>query len=254
MSSIDSDRLSRISTHWSLVLCAHDATSPDKKVAQGVLLHRYCGAVYRYVFGIVRDEHVADDLCQEFAHRFVRGDFHKAHPAVGRFRNFVRTAVIHMIADWRRRGRAGPRMEPAYTARLEDVNSREPDPAEQFEALWRAELLDQAWERLEQLQEEVGRESNWYYIALRFQAEHPEASSADIAAALSRELHRPITVDNVRTTLKRARAKFADALVAEVARSLQSSDPDEVEAEVTELGLLPYCQSALDKRERPGHT
>ncbi len=244
MSVSDGDRLSRISTHWSLVFRAHDQAGADKTAAQAALLHRYCGAVYRYVRSVVQDEHVTEDLCQDFAHRFVRGDFHNANPAIGRFRSFVKTAVAHLIADWRRRCRAGLRAAPADDTRLNEVVSREPDPAGIFEQLWRAELLDRAWEKLQRLQNQEA--DSWFCTALRFRAEHPEASSAEMAEGLGRQLGRPVTAENVRSTLRRARIKFAAALVEEVAHSLQSHSPAEVRGEISELGLLPYCRPVLD--------
>jgi len=245
MTGPDSERLSRISTHWSLVFRAHGEADADKTAAQAALLHRYCGAVYRYVRSVVQDEHVTEDLCQDFAHRFVRGDFHNANPAVGRFRSFVKAAVAHLIADWRRRCQAGLRAVPVDNSRLNDVVSREPDPADMFEELWRAELLDRAWEQLQQLQDQ--EEQSWFCTALRFRAEHPEASSAEMAEGLGRQLGRPVTAENVRSTLRRARAKFAAALVDEVARSLESCSPEDVRGEVAELGLLPYCRPVLDQ-------
>jgi RNA polymerase sigma factor (sigma-70 family) len=246
MTGPEGERLSRISTQWSLVFRAHDQSGADKKAAQTALLRRYCGAVYRYVRSVVPDAHAAEDLCQEFAYRFVRGDFHNADPAVGRFRNFVKTAVAHLIADWRRRCQAGLQAAPYDHSWLTAVASPELTADDKFEELWRAELLDRAWEQLDQLQRQESGQS-WFYTALRFRAENPEMSSAEMAEQLGRQLGRPITAENVRTTLKRAREKFAAVLVNEVAHSLQTSTPDELRAEVANLGLLPYCQPALDQ-------
>jgi hypothetical protein len=48
--------------------------------------------------------------------------------------------------------------------------------------------------------------------------------------------------------LHRARKKFAELLVAEVARSLQTPGPEALEQELCALDLLGYCRSALPGR------
>jgi hypothetical protein len=68
-----------------------------------------------------------------------------------------------------------------------------------------------------------------------------------MAEALSKERGKPLTDAGVRQVLKRARERFADLLIAEVRRSLVSDDDEALRDELSELGLLPYCQSALNK-------
>src|SRR5438309_556796 len=73
------NRLSHIATRWSVLLQAHQETDAAAAARQQ-LLERYCGAVYRYLLAAVRDHHAAEDLTQEFALRFVRGQFRLANP------------------------------------------------------------------------------------------------------------------------------------------------------------------------------
>ena len=74
------ERLSRIETQWTAVLRAHGpATDSARDVRDRLMLH-YSGAAYRYLLGAVRDPDTAADLCQEFAVRFLRGDFRRAAP------------------------------------------------------------------------------------------------------------------------------------------------------------------------------
>jgi len=248
MPAEDEEHLSRISTHWSLVFRAHEGQGATRTTAQAQLLHRYRGAIYRYLRSLVRDVDAVEDLCQEFACRFVRGDFHKAHPACGRFRNFVKTAVVHLIADWRRRQRAGVQPIPLAGSWAQDLAAPEDDPGQKFEELWRAELLDRVWEQLAELQRAGEKEQSWFCTALRYRVEHPELSAAEMAEQLGRQVGRPLTEENVRTTLRRAREKFAALLVDEVARSLEISTPEQLRDELTELGLAVYCLPALAQR------
>src|SRR5436190_8288049 len=98
----DEARLSDLSTHWTLIVRAHagDGAARD---AQAELLPRYCPAVYRHVVGLLSDATAAEEVCQEFAYRFVRGDFRHARPDRGRFRDYVAVAVGHLVGEYRRR-------------------------------------------------------------------------------------------------------------------------------------------------------
>ena len=80
-----------ISTHWSLIFQAHASADPAAADARADLLLRYGRAVYHFLLGeVLGDAEAADDLCQEFALRLVRGDFHRAHPDRGHFRAMLR--------------------------------------------------------------------------------------------------------------------------------------------------------------------
>ena len=100
----DDLHISRIQTAWSMVREAHgDHTAVQS--AQQPLLDRYGGAVRRYALSALRNEDAADEVFQEFALKFVRGDFGKADPERGRFRAFVKTVVYRLIVDYQRRAK-----------------------------------------------------------------------------------------------------------------------------------------------------
>src|SRR5689334_15571752 len=90
-------RLSRISTLWSAMAQAHQGPADEAAAAQRLLLERYAGAAYRYLLAAAGD--AADDLFQEFALRFLRGDFRRADPRRGRFRDYLKAALIHLAHD-----------------------------------------------------------------------------------------------------------------------------------------------------------
>src|SRR5437870_4779704 len=101
--------LSRISTRWSALRQAHQGPEKAAAAARQELMERYCGAIYRYLLSAVRDPHAAEDLTQEFALRFVRGRFRNADPKRGRFRDYVKTSLFHLVDDYRRRQARAPR-------------------------------------------------------------------------------------------------------------------------------------------------
>src|SRR5262245_4705081 len=63
------------------------------------LLQRYRGPAYRYLLACVRSADVAEDLAQDFALKFLRGDFGKADPQRGRFRDYLRTSLSRLATD-----------------------------------------------------------------------------------------------------------------------------------------------------------
>ncbi len=114
---------------------------------------------------------------------------------------------------------------------------------------WRDEMLAKAWTALGEAERSGGQP---YFSVLKFRSEHPDASSAEMAARLTEQLQpqSPFTETGIRKTLQRARERFAESLIAEVARSLGTPTDDELEEELIAVGLLPYCRSALQQRER----
>src|SRR5262245_66561631 len=95
-------RLSSIETFWTVLGTAHGDCAEAAAAAQQ-LLQRYTKAVRRYLLGALRDADAADELTQEFALRFMRGDLHRADPEKGRFRDFVKGVLFHLIADHHRK-------------------------------------------------------------------------------------------------------------------------------------------------------
>src|SRR5215218_612751 len=90
--------LSQIITLWTLVRRAHQGPEGAAREAQRQMLDRYGGAVRRYLRGLLRDEDAAADVFQEFACEFLGGDLGGADPQRGRFRNFVKGVLFHLVA------------------------------------------------------------------------------------------------------------------------------------------------------------
>ena len=240
-------RLSRISTIWTLVGQAHADPADTEATARQALLERYQKAVYRYILGAVRDPDVADDLFQDFALRFVRGDFRRADPARGRFRDFVKKALINLITDQRKRQQHRHRQVPLENAQAVATAAEPDDPDQPFLENWRKALLDRAWDALAAVEQPGGPP---FHAVLRYSFEHPKVPSVQMAEELTARLQpgKPFTDAGIRKTLQRARDKFADFLVEEVAQSLEGPTPEELEQELGDLGFLAYCKRALERR------
>jgi RNA polymerase sigma-70 factor (ECF subfamily) len=236
--------LSQMSTQWTDVFQAHSGRPAEASEAVSRLMYRYGGAVHRYLLRALRDPDVAAELNQEFALRFVRGDFRHCHPTRGRFRDYVKRAVQNLINDYYRRRRPsipleGDVAEPAAagggTAHFEH----------QFLESWKNDLLGRAWKALLELEQTEGQP---YHTVLRMRVDQRELRSAQLAEQLSATLGRSITAGAFRQTVQRARHKYVNYLIKEVAASLEQPTPEEIEEELGDLELLEFCRPYL-KRE-----
>src|SRR5581483_1728350 len=224
---------------------AHREPSPALSQAQALLIERYGRAVYRYLLAALRDPAAADDVFQEFALLLVRGSFKRVSPEKGRFRDYVKTVLFHLVAEHRRRQQKVPRIADSMALAAAAAPAGPSEDELEFRDRWRDELLAKAWEALEQHQRDGG---GLYHTLLYFHTTHPGLDSAAMARQLSEQLGRPLTAGGVRQTIRRARERFADFLIDELARSLETDDLDAVAQEAADLGLHSYCADVLQKR------
>lgn len=230
-------RISRISTQWSMMQEAHGSQQSKAAAARSVLAQRYIAAVYRYVLAIVRDADLADELCQEMSLKFLAGEFHRATPERGRFRDYLKTVVVNLVRSHHRAAGKRPKPLPEHLGESPAAPGNDDGPP--FIAEWRREVLEQTWQALN------GERENYYHV-LRLRVENPDMSSAELAAQYAAQRGGPMTAANVRKILERAHRKFAALLVDEVAGSLSAPTRESVDAELRELDLLKYCQSAFE--------
>lgn len=223
------EHLSRISTVWSLVNQAHGGGPDTAPAAQRQLMQRYCGAVYHYLLGAVRNDDVAMDLFQEFALRFVRGDFRRADPGRGRFRDYVRKALIHLVTDYHRARNRQPEPLPADVADPVSL-TKQADEDSEFLRSWREELISRTWQAL-------GEAHPTLHAVLLYQAEHPGVTAAQMAQTLGPQLGKSISYGHLRVLLHRARKLFGELLRNEVHHSLESPDETALTEELRDLDL-----------------
>jgi DNA-directed RNA polymerase specialized sigma24 family protein len=250
--------LAQLSTHWSNIFRAREAEGDAAMAARNALLLRYIEVVLRYLRTVLRDPQVVDQVCSNFALRILESDrlFQNADPQRGRFRDYLKAILQHMIADYYREQSREHKQFQHLTGEheLADPASVAEKHDHDFEHHWRAELIKWVWHQLEQRDQKTGQK---YAVLLRLQAKKPQLRSHQLAELLSKKLGQPFTAARVRQLLHRGREVFGELLVAEVARSLQAdpSDPEgyaRVEQELIDLGLLfSYCKKALERCRSP---
>jgi RNA polymerase sigma-70 factor (ECF subfamily) len=230
------DRLSKIVTDWDGIRDVHRDELGGQEIAdaRNRILMRYASCVRKYILGATKNPDVAEDLSQEFALRFVRGDYKRADPSKGRFRDYLKMSVRNLVTDYFRK-KSPAELTSTAADRIEDETFD--DLEVEFRQNWRKLLLTRTWNTLEEFQ---GDRKNSAFTVLRHRAENPKASSTELAASLSAILGQKLTSVTVRQKIHRARQKFAELLKAEVRLSMNTADEDEILEELAELGLRKY--------------
>src|SRR6266545_4592199 len=94
-------------THWSIVLAAGRADSPESATALAKLCQVYWYPLYAYVRRRGHTPEDAQDLTQEFfARLLVAGSLADVRPAKGKFRAFLLASLNHFLANEWDRARA----------------------------------------------------------------------------------------------------------------------------------------------------
>jgi hypothetical protein len=235
------DHLDKIVTDWDALRLAHGSSVTMAGPARNTLALRYRTAIRRYLGALVRDEHEADDLAQEVQRRLLNGDFAAADPGRGRFRDLLKVAVRNMVRTrWSSKQR---RAEKSLDlARLAD-EADGPLAEKVLNATWRRSLLELAQAALEE--HDRTHPGSVLGAVLRLRIEHPDDDSAQLAVRLSAAAGRPFRADATRQQLRRARVRFAQLLIEEVARGQNDPTPERIEEDLIEIGLMEYVRDFL---------
>lgn len=236
--------LSAMATTWPRIFQGRGEDDQALQARKDLLVN-YHEVVYQYFLRTLRDPHAAQELHSNFALRLIESDdlIRRADPGRGRFRDYLKMILHHMVIDYYRKQTRERRVQPLS---LDPEAHDLPDAQDNtFPSVWRQELLNQAWKALEKSDRKSGQS---FYVLLRLQSDHPELKAPQLAEQLGPILGKKLTPEAVRQNLHRGREKFAELLLAEVERSLEEPTLEELEKELVELQLLAVCHKALDRR------
>src|SRR6266487_6246637 len=145
-------------THWSVVLLAGQADSPQANAALEKLCRTYWYPLYVYVRRQGDSPEDAQDLTQEFLSRFLEKNyFAKADRDRGKFRTFLLGSLKNfLVNEWkraRRLKRGGDLTFLSFDANAaEERYAGEPidetNPANDFERQWAVTLIEQVFATL----------------------------------------------------------------------------------------------------------
>jgi RNA polymerase sigma-70 factor (ECF subfamily) len=220
------EHLSQTPTHWTTIRMAH-TPGPVGQAAMRELISRYHDAVENYLRLKLRDQNLADEVFQEFWTKLLTHKLAGADPSKGRFRDYLRTVLHRLIIDHFR----GRRLQPLPPGDLLDPSGPDAD----YDRVWREAVIKRVWARLETY--EVQTPKNRYNSVLRLRVGDPKAPIEELAQRLSEQIGAPVSPEAFRKTLQRARSKFLELLIAELRETIHPADPEDIEAEIFDLGL-----------------
>jgi RNA polymerase sigma factor (sigma-70 family) len=235
------NRLDQIPTQWSLLRIAHRNSVTGAGEARNALVLRYAAAIRNFVGALVHNDYDADEVAQEVVVRLLRGQFASASPERGSFRRMLMVATHNLVRTyWSRQKR-----QASSDLDLGAIAGQREDLALEKECLasWKQAVLDMAWKSLEEYQRQTP--GNVSFTVLRLRADFPDDDSDQLAARLSAAAGKSCRADAMRQQLRRARVRFAQILLEEIARGLDDPSPERVEEELIETGLMPYVQDLL---------
>jgi DNA-directed RNA polymerase specialized sigma24 family protein len=236
------DHLSRLGTCWNVLKQANGASSQKREVARAWFVERYEAVVKRYLAKAVGNE-AAEDLTQEFAARFLQGRYANADAGRGRFRDYLKTCLFALVADFRKQQARRKTQQPAEGWDPVDPHAADDDHAS-WNQTWRGSLIERA---LDHLEREEQRDQKQLYTVFKFRLDHPELRSVQAAEKLSVRLGRTVSDVWFRKRLMASRTRFAALLLETVAESLDNPTLDQVKEELADLELLSYCGPILDR-------
>ncbi len=223
-------------THWTLVIAAGNAASPDAERALASLCETYWFPVYAFVRRGGRDPDAAKDLTQAFFTRVLEKHyFAEARQDRGKFRSFLLTSVAHFLANQHDRDRAEKRGGGQHLLPLEFDDGertflREPvdaaTPERLYERRWALAVIDAAMQRVRRKYEKTERAELFSRLQPSLTGEEP-SSYAELAAELTS------TEGALRVAVHRLRRQFASSLREVVAETVQR--PEDVEGELRHL-------------------
>jgi RNA polymerase sigma-70 factor (ECF subfamily) len=238
-------RLSVLSTQWTMLFQANHGTPEQVSDALRLMMLRYEGAVHRYFLKVMGDPEVARELDQEFALKFLKGKFLKYDPKLGRFRDYVKRAIHNLMQDYHRKKPKTRRLDTEMEmAIVDDSETPSQVQEQQLIAAWRDELLDRAWNALEDYEKRTGQP---YHKVLKFRAQNPDLRSPEMAEMLGPVLGRSLTGGALRQKLQRAREQWVQFLVDEVKVSLREPSRGAIEEELADLRLLELCKPVMNR-------
>ena len=230
------------STHWSVVLAA-GRTRSEPDIA-GAALAELCKIYWAPLYSFVRSRgynvHDAQDLTQSFfAYLLEHKVYARADRQKGRFRSFLLASIKNFVADAADRERTlkrggGQNFVPLHADQAKEAESlfqtysRTRNEDRLFDRSWAEALVTAALERLSSDYKQQGKERLFNELRIFV------AGGADPLPTYAKLADRlEITESTLRSHVTRLRARYRDALRAEVRRTVDTEK--QVDDELREL-------------------
>jgi len=227
-------------THWSVVLCAGEAGTPEAEAALEKLCLTYWPPLYAYLRRTGHQPADAEDLTQAFFQRLLSdGRLKTAQRCRGRFRTFLLSSLKNfLVNEWRRTNRlkrgSGSVHLSLDCSPEEEIYAREPATLESpdllFERRWAKKLVDQALEMVRQDYLRARQVELYEAVMPVVWGDADTKTYSQIAASLG------TTEGAFKVAVFRARQRIGDRIRETVASTVSDpSDGYEIDAEMQHL-------------------
>jgi DNA-directed RNA polymerase specialized sigma24 family protein len=219
-------------THWSVVLLAGDATSPQAAAALEKLCRTYWLPLYSYIRRQGHGPHDAQDLAQGFFVRLLRmNSFADVSREKGKFRTFLLAALKHFLSDERDRVRAEKRGggqtvisldETEAETRYLQVPSPDAAPRKVFDRRWALTVMEEALKRLRQEHTASGKQELFAYLSAFLSSEANPGDYDVLAPKLG------MSAGSIGVAVHRLRQRYRECVRLELAQTVAGpADLDE---------------------------
>jgi RNA polymerase sigma factor (sigma-70 family) len=224
-------------THWSVVVAAADAPSPESAAALETLCRAYWFPLYAYVRRQCSSPEEAQDLTQEFFARLLDKKYvGHAHPELGKFRTFLLTSLKHfLVSEWRkteRLKRGGGQALISWDADAAEQGYAAEPPGELtsekiYEKRWAIALMERVLARLRDEYHAADRDRLFEQLKTCVWGDESPRPYAAIATELG------LTEGAVKAIVHRLRQRCRELLRAEIAQTV--ARPEEIDDELRHL-------------------
>ncbi len=198
-------------------------------------VRRYGVAIHAYLHALISSEHDAEEVEQDLLLQVVERGFPDGMGRRGKFRYYLMTVVRNAaLAYFRKKSR-----RPVTVADLSSIPAAQiADRA--WDRSWRECVMKNAWLALRS--HEQRNSGNLFYTVLRTSIKHGDEDSTMLAVRVSCATGQELSPEAFRKQLSRARRKFSELLIEEVARTMRAATPEDLEEELSSLDLLKYVR------------
>ena len=224
-------------THWSMVLTAQNASSPDYRHALSMLCEAYWFPLYAFLRRRGYDRHRSEDTTQGFFTALMeKQGLRTVDSERGRFRSYLLGALKHYLADEYDRDRAQKRggghdilsldfgeAETRYAYEPSD----DATPEVQFQKSWALMLLDRTLKRVREEAIRANNETLFDHLKGYLTGDCSSTPYGVMADTLG------MTEGAIRTAVHRLRVSYRRCLRQEIAQTVSSQD--EIEEELRDL-------------------
>ncbi len=219
-------------TRWSLILRATEENSVVRLRALGELCSAYWYPLYAFLRRSGRGVEDAQDLVQDFFGRLMKGSLLAgANPHKGKFRSLLLAALKNVEANAGRTASAqkrggGVQLIPLDTALAEEAwqaDVHQGSPEKEFDRAWAKTVILQASTALHEDYRASGKMELFAALFPRLNGVRSAETLAEVGVRLG------ITEGAAKMAISRMKAKYTDALRAEISQTVGSQGDAEEE-------------------------